>query len=79
MKIAIAQINPIVGDFKHNADNIIQFADDARRRSCDLVVFSELAVSGYPPRDLLERNDFVESNLKSLKRLMIVARCWSAA
>ena len=70
MKIAIAQINPIIGDFSHNFDRIINFADKAKTLSCDLVVFSELVISGYPPRDLLEKNDFIEANLACLNRLL---------
>ena len=65
MKIAIAQINPIVGDFKHNFDKIKYFADQAIKLQCDLVVFSELVITGYPPRDLLERKDFVDESCLS--------------
>jgi len=70
MKIGIAQINPIIGDFNHNHDRIIHLADRARALACDLVVFSELVIPGYPPRDLLEKQDFVEANLASLQRLI---------
>lgn len=70
MKIALAQVNPIIGDFKHNSEKIRYFAEKAKTLSCDLVVFSELVISGYPPRDLLEKNDFVEANLACLKRLI---------
>ncbi|MFO7554250.1 MAG: NAD+ synthase [Desulfobacterales bacterium] len=70
MKIAIAQINPIIGDFKHNFDKIMHFADQAVARRCDLVVFSELVITGYPPRDLLERKDFVDANIDCLNRLI---------
>ncbi|HJO61552.1 MAG TPA: nitrilase-related carbon-nitrogen hydrolase, partial [Desulfobacterales bacterium] len=66
MKIAIAQINPIIGDFEYNFDRIKDFSEKAVALSCDLVVFPELVVSGYPPRDLLERNDFIEANLACL-------------
>jgi NAD+ synthetase len=69
MKIAIAQINPIIGDFNHNFNRIKHFADKAVELKCDLVVFSELVISGYPPRDLLEKNDFVDANLACLNRL----------
>ena len=69
MKIAIAQINPIIGDFNHNFEKIQRFADKAIELSCDLVVFSELVIPGYPPRDLLEKNDFIEANLACLNRL----------
>ncbi|OQW98210.1 MAG: NAD+ synthase [Desulfobacteraceae bacterium A6] len=70
MKIAIAQINPVIGDFNHNASRIRHYADKAKAHSCDLVVFSELVISGYPPRDLLEKKDFIEANLSCLSRLV---------
>jgi NAD+ synthase (glutamine-hydrolysing) len=70
MKIAIAQINPVIGDFKHNCRRIKYYADKARAISCDLVVFSELTVSGYPPRDLLEKKDFIDANLLCLNDLV---------
>jgi NAD+ synthetase len=74
MKIAIAQINPIIGDFKHNFDKMKHFANQAIKLQCDLVVFSELVVTGYPPRDLLERRDFIDANLACLERLMTSIR-----
>jgi len=74
MKIALAQINPIIGDFNHNSNRIIHFAQKASKLSCDLVVFSELAITGYPPRDLLERKDFVYANRACLNRLVDVIR-----
>ena len=70
MKIAIAQINPIIGDFEYNSSRIRHYADKAKAHSCDLVVFSELVISGYPPRDLLEKKDFIEANLSCLSRLV---------
>ena len=70
MKIAAAQINPIVGDFNYNSNKIKAFAVRARRQGCDLVVFSELVLSGYPPRDLLEKNDFINDNLACLASLI---------
>lgn len=70
MKIAIAQINLVIGDFKHNLGRIKHYADKARELSCDLVVFSELTVSGYPPRDLLEKEDFIDANLAGLNNLV---------
>ncbi len=59
MKIALAQINPTVGDFDGNTQKIIQFALDAARNGADLVLFPELAVCGYPPADLLEKPSFL--------------------
>ncbi|MBA3034933.1 MAG: NAD+ synthase [Desulfobacterium sp.] len=70
MKIAIAQINPVIGDFEFNFSLIKSFADKAIRQDCDLVVFPELSITGYPPRDLLEKKDFIETNLSYLLRLV---------
>jgi len=70
MKIAIAQINPVIGDFKYNSDRIKYYADKAKALSCDLVVFSELTISGYPPRDLLEKEDFIDANIACLNDLV---------
>ena len=70
MKIAIAQINPVIGDFNYNFGKIKCFADKAIELKCDVVVFSELVIPGYPPRDLLEKRDFVDANLACLNRLL---------
>jgi NAD+ synthase (glutamine-hydrolysing) len=59
VKIALAQINPTVGDFHGNSKKIIQFAQEAAAARADLVMFSELAVCGYPPADLLDKPSFV--------------------
>ncbi|MBW1840657.1 MAG: NAD+ synthase [Deltaproteobacteria bacterium] len=74
MKIAVAQINPIIGDFDHNAGRIKHFAGQAASDGCDLIVFSELAVSGYPPLDFLEKADFVEANFACLDNLLTSIR-----
>ncbi|MEA3504323.1 MAG: NAD+ synthase [Bacteroidota bacterium] len=60
MKIALAQINYIIGDFDNNIDKILLSIKKAKEQGADLVVFAELAVSGYPPRDFLEFDDFVQ-------------------
>ncbi len=70
MKIAIAQINPIIGDFEYNHKKIIQYAEKAIESTCDLLVFTELVLSGYPPRDLLEKKDFIEANQYYLNLLI---------
>ena len=62
MKIAIGQINPTVGDFAGNAAKIVEFARRARDGGASLVLFPELAICGYPPRDLVERASFVADN-----------------
>ncbi len=59
MKIALAQINPTVGDFRGNTQKIIEFARNAASAHADVVMFPELAVCGYPPADLLEKPSFV--------------------
>ncbi|MBB5328155.1 NAD+ synthase [Tunturiibacter gelidoferens] len=59
MKIALAQINPTVGDFAGNAKKILEYASRAEALGVGLVVFPELAVCGYPPADLLEKASFV--------------------
>lgn len=61
MKIALAQINPTVGDLTGNAARIISFAESAANQGADLVVYPELCVTGYPPLDLLESEAFIEA------------------
>ena len=70
MKIALAQINPTIGDFEGNIDKMMGFIEKAKGLSCDLIIFSELVISGYPPMDLLEREDFVAANLTHLHKLV---------
>jgi NAD+ synthase (glutamine-hydrolysing) len=69
VKIALGQINPTVGDFSGNAANIIRFALQARSAGAGLILFPELAVSGYPPRDLVERPSFVARNRATVERI----------
>jgi len=69
VKIALGQINPTVGDFSGNAAKIIQFARQARSAGAGLILFPELAVSGYPPHDLVERPSFVTRNRETVERI----------
>jgi NAD+ synthetase len=69
MKIALAQINTTVGDFPGNVERIVKYARYAQERSADLVVFPELALCGYPPRDLVEQPEFVQRSEEELQRL----------
>jgi NAD+ synthetase len=69
MKIALAQFNPVVGDFEGNAKRIREISCAAKRGGADLAVFSELCLCGYPPQDLIERPAFEERNRKELARL----------
>ena len=69
MNIALAQINTTVGDFAGNIDRIVKYARRAQERRADLVVFPELALCGYPPRDLVERPGFIRKSETELVRL----------
>lgn len=60
MKIALAQLNYHIGNFAANTDKIVSAVRRAKEEGADLIVFAELAVCGYPPRDFLEFNDFIE-------------------
>lgn len=66
MKIALAQINPTVGDLQGNGRKIIDFAIRAKAQGADLVVFPELSVTGYPPQDLLESSFFMDAVVETL-------------
>lgn len=69
MRIAIAQINAIVGDISANEKKIIDFARRAKKMQVDCVVFPEMAICGYPPEDLLLKEHFVDKNVAALKRI----------
>ena len=69
MKIALAQINQTVGDFKKNTEKICLSINRAKRKGADLIAFPELAVTGYPPKDFLDIPAFVEENLKVLEEI----------
>ena len=69
MKIALGQINPTVGDFSGNARKIIEFSHRARSAGAGLILFPELSVCGYPPRDLVERPTFVSKNRETVDRI----------
>lgn len=69
LKIAVAQIDTTVGDFAGNAEKILTLGRRAEREGADMVLFPELAVCGYPPRDLVERRSFVEESEKTARRI----------
>ena len=69
MKIALGQINPTVGDFPGNSAKIIDFAQRARHEGAELILFPELSVCGYPPRDLVERPSFVARNRETVEQI----------
>ncbi len=73
MRIALGQINYHIGNFSGNVTRILQAIDRAKNDGANLVVFAELAVSGYPPQDLLEFDDFITQSQEAIHR--IAAKC----
>lgn len=73
MKITIAQLNPIIGDIKGNLQKIIDTLSRCQYDSSDLVIFPELFIVGYPPRDLLERKWFIYNTQQAVKKLISIS------
>ena len=69
MKIAIAQLNPFIGDFEGNYNNIKNAIDTAILGHSDLIVFPELSVCGYPTRDFLDYKHFTKVALQNVERI----------
>jgi NAD+ synthase (glutamine-hydrolysing) len=69
VKIALGQINPTVGDFKGNASKIVEFSQRAQTLGAGLILFPEMSVCGYPPRDLVERGSFVVHCREATERI----------
>ncbi len=67
MRLALAQINPTVGDLDGNSDLIVEYSKRAAEGNAELVVFPELALCGYPPRDLIELPVFIEKTAEALE------------
>jgi NAD+ synthase (glutamine-hydrolysing) len=74
VKIALGQINPTVGDFSGNAAKIVDFANRAQTAGAGMILFPELSVCGYPPRDLVERPSFVARNRETVERIAVETR-----
>ena len=74
LRLALAQVNCTVGDLQGNRDRIIGFIDQAKTGGADIVAFPELAVTGYPPEDLLLKPRFIEDNLKVLKEIVAASK-----
>jgi NAD+ synthase (glutamine-hydrolysing) len=74
VRLALAQINPVVGDLVGNRELILERLSDARSNSADLVVFPELAVTGYPPEDLLLRPGFIRAAEESVEQIALETR-----
>lgn len=69
LRVALAQINPTVGDLEGNKAKILEYVDRARAAGADLVAFPELALTGYPPEDLLLKPQFIKDNLACLQEI----------
>jgi len=69
IRVALAQINPVVGDFEYNYNKILEFIEKAKKLEADIIAFPELALTGYPPEDLILKPSFIEKNLYYLEKL----------
>jgi NAD+ synthase (glutamine-hydrolysing) len=74
MKIAMAQLNYHIGHFEHNMNKMLEAVQTAKEQGADIVVFGELAVTGYPPRDFLEFNDFINQSEAAVAKLAEAAQ-----
>jgi NAD+ synthase (glutamine-hydrolysing) len=74
VKIALAQINPTVGDFAGNTARILDFTTRAGQQGADLVLFPELAICGYPPADLLEKKSFLDRAQQALTQIAALTK-----
>ncbi|MDA8387886.1 MAG: NAD+ synthase [Nitrospiraceae bacterium] len=74
LRVALAQINPTVGDLSGNARKIIEYMERAAARGAAIVAFPELALTGYPPEDLLLKPKFIEDNIAALEEISRHAR-----
>jgi len=74
VKIALGQINPTVGDFSGNSGKIVEFSRRAQASGAGLILFPELSVCGYPPRDLVERPWFVARNRETVEKIAVETR-----
>ena len=69
LKIALAQLNLVVGDLVGNKEKILEYTETAKAKGCRLIVFPEMSITGYPARDLLTRRGFVKAAARALKEL----------
>jgi NAD+ synthase (glutamine-hydrolysing) len=73
LRLALAQLNAVVGDLDGNRTKILDYVSEARSAEADLIVFPELATTGYPPEDLLLRPSFVRAAHESLEKIAAAA------
>ena len=74
LRLGLAQMNMTVGDLEGNTGKMIQYIERARSLGVDLLCFPEMAITGYPPEDLLLRSDFITANLEALQQLTQASR-----
>src|SRR5439155_6667663 len=69
IRVAACQLNPVVGDLAGNVERVLERLEEAEAQGCDLAVFSELVVTGYPPEDLLLKPRFVAENMEAVEKI----------
>ncbi len=74
MNIALAQLNYHIGNFEQNSARIKQTINEAKQNKCDLIVFAELAICGYPPLDFLDFKDFIKQSLAAMEEVATVCK-----
>src|SRR5689334_14739418 len=74
LRLAMAQINVVVGDIDANGEKIAKWIERARAENAEIVTFPELALTGYPPEDLLLKPQFIDANLRAIEKLAATAR-----
>ena len=75
VRVALCQVNAVVGDLDGNVERVLAALDEAEEAECDVAVFPELVLCGYPPEDLLLRPGFVEDNQRALERVAARTDC----
>ena len=70
LRVALAQMNSVVGDLQGNTQRILDFIPEARSRGVDIIAFPEMAITGYPAEDLLFHKSFLHDNLKAMRRVV---------
>ena len=74
LRVALCQLNTVVGDLDGNVERIVDALEQAEAAGCDLVAFPELAITGYPPEDLLLKPGFVADNRAALQKVAAAHR-----
>ncbi len=74
MRVTIAQLNPLIGDVNGNLEKIISTLSESKKDLTDIVIFPELFLSGYPPRDLLEKSWFIQKIEKNIRTLLSISK-----